>query len=125
MNAISLLTGIAGSSLIFWIVVGAITHARWIQALVNQESNKINQQNSAIEQQGYGVISSISNNFYAKRGFVFGYWDDRIKSDEKLISGAQSPKIFDIAGINLIAFTSVFFLIAASKGLFSALGMVN
>ena len=123
MNGINILSALVGSSLIFWIVIGLITHAKWIQELVQTETDKINKQNLVIEQYGYTSISSTNRKFYAKRGFVFGYWDNDIKSVNKIVSSQDSPKIFDLAGINLIVFTSIFFLIAVSKGFFNIVGI--
>jgi 5-bromo-4-chloroindolyl phosphate hydrolysis protein len=123
MSATDLLSGLVGSSLIFWIVIGAIAHARWIQKLLKTESLKITTQNLAIEQNGYTAIKSSNRRFYAKRGFVYGYWDSKAKSVELTIESQESPKIFDVTGINLIAFTSIFFLIALSKGLFNIIGV--
>ncbi len=123
MNGINILSALVGSSLIFWIVIGLITHAKWIQELVQTETEKINKQNLAIEQYGYTSISSTNRKFYAKRGFVFGYWDNDIKSVNNIVSSQDSPKIFDLAGINLIVFTSIFFLIAVSKGFFNIVGI--
>ena len=123
MNGSNILSALVGSSLIFWIVIGLITHAKWIQELVQTETEKINKQNLAIEQYGYTSISSTNRKFYAKRGFVFGYWDNDIKSVNKIVSSQDSPKIFDLAGINLIVFTSIFFLIAVSKGFFNIVGI--
>lgn len=123
MSATELLSGFVGSSLIFWIVIGAIAHARWIQKLLKTESLKITTQNLAIEQNGYTAIKPSNRRFYAKRGFVYGYWDSEAKSVELTIESQDSPKIFDVTGINLIAFTSIFFLIALSKGLFNIIGI--
>ena len=123
MSATELLSGLVGSSLIFWIVIGAIAHARWIQKLLKTESLKITTQNLAIEQNGYIAIKPSNRRFYAKRGFVYGYWDSEAKSVELAIERQDSPKIFDVTGINLIAFTSVFFLITLSKGLFDLIGV--
>ena len=123
MNGINILSALVGSSLIFWIVIGLITHAKWIQELVQTETEKINKQNLAIEQYGSTSISSTNRKFYAKRGFVFGYWDNDIKSVNNIVSSQDSPKIFDLAGINLIVFTSIFFLIAVSKGFFNIFGI--
>ena len=123
MGAIELLSGLAGSSLIFWVVIGAVAHARWIQDLLNNESSKIDTQNLAIEQHGYVSVKPSNGKFYAKRGFVFGYWDSEPKPNELAIEVRDSPKIFDLAGINLIVFSSVFVLIVVSKGLFSIVGM--
>ena len=118
-----LLSGLVGSSLIFWIVIGAIAHARWIQKLLKSESLKINTQNLAIEQNGYKAIKPSNRKFSAKRVFVYGYWDSEAKLGDLAIESQDSPKIFDVAGINLIALTSIFFLIALSKGLFSIVGI--
>ena len=123
MSATELLSGLVGSSLIFWIVIGAIAHARWIQKLLKTESLKITTQNLAIEQNGYIAVKPSNRRFYAKRGFVYGYWDSEAKSVELAIERQDSPKIFDVTGINLIAFTSVFFLITLSKGLFDLIGV--
>ena len=123
MSAIDLLSGFVGSSLIFWIVIGAIAHARWIQKLLIAESSKINTQSLAIEQNGYIAIKPSNRKFYAKRGFVYGFWESDTKSDELAIENQDSPKIFDVAGINLITLTSIFFLIALSKGLFNIIGI--
>ena len=123
MSATELLSGLVGSSLIFWIVIGAIAHARWIQKLLKTESLKITTQNLAIEQNGYIAVKPSNRRFYAKRGFVYGYWDSEAKSVELAIERQDSPKIFDVTGINLIAFTSVFFLITLSKGLFNLIGV--
>lgn len=123
MSATDLLSGLVGSSLIFWIVIGAIAHARWIQKLLKTESLKITTQNLAIEQNGYIAIKPSNRRFYAKRGFVYGYWDSEAKSVELAIERQDSPKIFDVTGINLIAFTSIFFLITISKGLFNLIGV--
>ena len=123
MPAIELISGLGGSSLIFWIAIGAIAHARWIQKLLKAESLKINTQNLAIEQNGYKAIKPSNRKFYAKRGFVYGYWDSEAKLGDLAIESQDSPKIFDVAGINLIALTSIFFLIALSKGLFSIVGI--
>ena len=123
MSATELLSGFVGSSLIFWIVIGAIAHARWIQKLLKTESLKINTQNLAIEKNGYTAIKPSNRKFYAKRGFVYGYWDSEILSGQLPIKKQDSPKIFDAAGINLIVFTSIFFLIALTKALFNILGI--
>lgn len=123
MSGLDLLSGLVGSSFIFWIVIGLIAHAKWIQKLLKIESLKITTQNLAIEKHGYISIKPSNRRFYAKRGFVYGYWDSETESSELPIEGQDSPKIFNLASINLIAFTSVFFLIAASKGLFSIIGV--
>ena len=123
MSGLDLLSGLVGSSLIFWIVIGSIAHARWFQKLLKIESIKITTQNQAIEKHGYISIKPSNRRFYAKRGFVYSYWDSEVKSNELLIEGQDSPKIFDLTAINLIAFTSVFFLISISKGLFSIIGV--
>ena len=123
MSTMDLLSGLVGSSLIFWIVIGAIAHARWIQKLLKSESLKINTQNLAIEKNGYTAIKPSNRKFYAKRGFVYGYWDSEILSGQLPIKKQDSPKIFDAAGINLIVFTSIFFLIALTKALFNILGI--
>ena len=123
MGAIELLSGLAGSTLIFWVVIGVVAHARWIQNLLNNESSKINTQNLAIEQHGYVSVKPSNGKFYAKRGFVFGYWDSRLTSNQLAIEVRDSPKIFDLAGINLIVSTSIFVLIVVSKGLFSIMGI--
>ena len=123
MSTMDLLSGLVGSSLIFWIVIGAIAHARWIQKLLKSESLKINTQNLAIEKNGYTAIKPSNRKFYAKRGFVYGYWDSEILSGQLPIKKQDSPKIFDAAGINLIVFTSIFFLIALTKALFHILGI--
>ena len=123
MSATDLLSGLVGSSLIFWIVIGAIAHARWIQKLLKTELLKITTQNLAIEQNGYIAIKPSNRRLYAKRGFVYGYWDSEAKSVELAIERQDSPKIFDVTGINLIAFTSIFFLITISKGLFNLIGV--
>lgn len=123
MGTMDLLSGLVGSSLIFWIVIGAIAHARWIQKLLKSESLKINTQNLAIEKNGYTAIKPSNRKFYAKRGFVYGYWDSEILSGQLPIKKQDSPKIFDAAGINLIVFTSIFFLIALTKALFNILGI--
>ena len=123
MPIIELISGLGGSSLIFWIALGAIAHARWIQKLLKTESLKINTQNLAIEKNGYAAIKPSNRKFYAKRGFVYGYWESEALSGQLTIKSQDSPKIFDVASINLIAFTSIFFLIALSKGLFSIVGI--
>ena len=123
MPIIELISGLGGSSLIFWIAIGAIAHARWIQKLLKAESLKINTQNLAIEKNGYTAIKPSNRKFYAKRGFVYGYWDSEILSGQLPIKKQDSPKIFDAAGINLIVFTSIFFLIALTKALFNILGI--
>lgn len=121
MSTMDLLSGLVGSSLIFWIVIGAIAHARWIQKLLKAESLKINTQNLAIEKNGYTAIKPSNRKFYAKRGFVYGYWDSEAITVELAIENHDSPKIFDVAGINLVIFTSIFFLIVSTKGLFNIL----
>ena len=100
-----------------------IAHARWIQKLLIAESLKINTQSLAIEQNGYIAIKPSNRKFYAKRGLVYGFWESDAKSDELTIENQESPKIFDVAGINLITLTSIFFLIALSKGLFNIIGI--
>jgi hypothetical protein len=61
----------------------------------------------------------------AKKGFVVAYWDDINKSFSGERSGQveRSPLVFDIAVINLVAFTSICMLVFVSKGLFHSLGL--
>ena len=114
-----------GFAAIVWICIGIKTHASWVQSVFRQESAKISQQNSLIDQYGYGALASRTQ-LVAKKGFVFGYWDGNDQSDvvsapsERL----QSPLIFKLVNISLVSFTSIAVLIVLGKGLFAGIGIL-
>ena len=122
MDILNVLVGIAG---IFWVVTGIRTHSDWIQSIFLNERKKIRQQKNIISEFGYSSLNT-RNKLEAKNGLVFAYWDKPVK-DQK-IEGPnekiESPIIFQLVSLNLITSTSILFLIALSRGLFSILGLI-
>ena len=111
-----MLSALVGVSLAFWVMIGLFSHANWFQNAFRRESEKIDRQQLVVT--GSGSLS-------AKKGFVVAYWDDINQSISGDRSGQaeRSPLIFDIAAINLVAFTSICMLVFVSKGFFHSLGL--
>ena len=118
------LSALIGVSLIFWFTIGFFSHVNWFQNAFRREAEKIDRQQLA--SQGQSQIVSGAGSLSAKKGFVLAYWDDINQSFSPGSSGQaeRSPVIFDIAAINLVAFTSICMLVFVSKGLFHSLGMM-
>ena len=122
MDILNVLVGI---TTIFWIATGIKTHSDWIQSIFVNESKKIRQQTEIISEFGYSALNTRKT-LEAKKGLVFAYWDKPVR-DQK-IEGPneqmESPIIFQLVSLNLITSTSILFLIALSRGLFSILGLI-
>ena len=122
MDILNVLVGITG---IFWVVTGIRTHSDWIQSIFLNERKKIRQQKNIISEFGYSSLNT-RNKLEAKKGLVFACWDKPVR-DQK-IEGPnekiESPIIFQLVSLNLITSTSILFLIALSRGLFSILGLI-
>ena len=112
-------------SLIFWIAAGIKAHSDWIQSIFIAESKKIRQQAEVISQLGYGSLKT-RNKLEVKKGLVFAYWDTPLgkQKQEELPEQMQSPIIFQLVSLSLIAGTSILLLIVMSKGLFSVIGLI-
>lgn len=121
MDILNVLVGITS---IFWIAAGIRTHSDWIQSICINESKKNRQQTEIISEFGYGSLNA-RNKLEAKKGLVFAYWDSPLgkQKNEALPEQMQSPIIFKLVSLNLIAGTSILFLIVMSKGLFSIIGL--
>ena len=117
-----MLSALVGVSLAFWFMIGLFSHASWFQNAFRRESEKIDRQQLQSQSQ---VVVTGAGNLSAKKGFVVAYWDDINKSFSGERSGQveRSPLVFDIAVINLVAFTSICMLVFVSKGLFHSLGL--
>ena len=118
------LSALIGVSLVFWVVIGLFSHANWFQNAFRREVEKIDRQQLASQSQSQIVTGPGS--LTVKKGFVLAYWDDINQSFSSGASdqGERSPIVFDIAAINLVAFTSICMLVFVSKGLFHSLGMM-
>ena len=116
------LSVIGGLSFVIWIAVGILLHANWIQNIFKLETLKINSQRKIIREYGYESISP-ARDLEARKGFVFGYWNDESVSNSVGLDNGRSPRIFQIVNLNLIAITSAFALIIVSRGLFTLLGV--
>ena len=121
MAAINVLVGLTA---IVWVVIGIRTHANWIENVFKQESQKIKQQQNAIERYGYGAVSN-TNKLTLKKGFVFGYWgnNDSGLSNETSVAIEKSPVIFKAVNASLIMITSCALLIVFSKGFLTGIGV--
>ena len=121
MDVINVLVGLTA---IVWVVIGIKTHANWIENVFKQESQKINQQQNAIQRYGYGAVSN-TNKLTLKKGFVFGYWGnkDSDASNEASVSIEKSPVIFKVVNASLIMITSCALLIVFSKGFLTGIGV--
>ena len=119
-----MLSALIGVSLIFWFTVGFFSHVNWFQNAFRREAEKIDRQQRA--SQGQSQILASSGSLTAKKGFVLAYWDDINQAFSRggSVQADRSPLIFDIAAINLVAFTSVCMLVFVSRGLFHALGLM-
>ena len=117
-----MLSALIGISLIFWFTIGFFSHVSWFQNAFRREAEKIDRQQLASQSQIVTGAGSLS----AKKGFVLAYWDDINQSFSSSASGQaeRSPLVFDIAAINLVAFTSICILIFVSRGLFHSLGLM-
>jgi|TARA_B100000073_G_scaffold79431_1_gene60319 hypothetical protein len=117
-----MLSALVGVSLAFWFMIGLFSHASWFQNAFRRESEKIDRQQLQSQSQ---VVVTGAGSLSAKKGFVVAYWDDINKSFSGERSGQveRSPLVFDIAVINLVAFTSICMLVFVSKGLFHSLGL--
>ena len=118
------LSALIGVSLIFWFTIGFFSHVSWFQNAFRREAEKIDRQQLA--SQGQSQIVTGGGSLSAKKGFVVAYWDD---INQSFSSGAskqaeRSPLVFDIAAINLVAFTSICMLVFVSRGLFHSLGIM-
>lgn len=122
MNLLDILVGLGA---IFWIVIGIRTHSDWIQSVFINESKKIQKQAIVINEFGYGTLNT-RNKLAAKKGLVFAYWEipTEYQEDQETSEHLKSPFIFQLVNLNLIAGTSILFLIALSKGLFASLGLI-
>ena len=121
-SSMDFLSALVGVSLVFWVAVGLIKHAEWFQNAFQKESAKIEwQQNTGSTQ-----FSTSSRKLSTKKGFVFAYWDGAGQSQatESSLKPPQSPAIFDIAAINLVAFTSICMLVFVSKGFMHSLNLL-
>ena len=116
------LSALIGVSLIFWFTIGFFSHVSWFQNAFRREAEKIDRQQLA--SQGQSQIVTGGGSLTAKKGFVLAYWDDINQSFSTSTSGnaERSPLVFDIAAINLVAFTSICMLVFVSKGLLHSLG---
>ena len=121
MEAINVLVGLTA---IVWIVIGIKTHANWIENVYQQESQKIKKQQAAIQRYGQGAASN-TNKLTLKKGFVFGYWDnkDQEVSNDVSVAIGKSPVIFKAVNASLIMITSCALLIVFSKGLLTGIGV--
>ena len=121
MDVINVLVGLTA---IVWVVIGIKTHANWIENVFKQESQKITQQQNAIERYGYGAVSN-TNKLTLKKGFVFGYWGnkDLDVSNEGSVAIEKSPVIFKAVNASLIMITSCALLIVFSKGFLTGIGV--
>ena len=119
-----MLSAVVGVSLIFWVTVGFFSHVNWFQNAFGREAEKIDRQR--VESQTQSQVLTGSGSLTARKGFVVAYWDDINKafSPGSSQQSERSPVIFDIAAINLVAFTSVCMLVFVSKGLFHSLGLM-
>ena len=118
------LSALIGISLIFWFTIGFFSHVSWFQNAFRREAEKIDRQQLA--SQGQSKIVTAGGSLTAKKGFVLAYWDDINQSFSSSASGQaeRSPLVFDIAAINLVAFTSICILVFVSRGLFHSLGLM-
>ncbi|WP_114994587.1 hypothetical protein [Synechococcus sp. UW179A] len=118
-----MLSALIGVSLIFWFTVGFFSHVNWFQNAFRREAEKIDRQQ--IGSQSKSQILTGSGSLTAKKGFVLAYWDDinQAFSASGSDQAERSPVVFDIAAINLVAFTSICMLVFVSKGLFHSLGL--
>lgn len=121
MDVINVLVGLTA---IVWVVIGIKTHANWIENVFKQESQKINQQQLAINQYGYAAISNPSK-LTLKKGFVFGYWGNKEteSTNDLTPSVEKSPLIFKAVNASLIMITSCALLIVFSKGFLTGIGV--
>ena len=119
-----MLSALIGVSLIFWFTVGFFSHVNWFQNAFRREAEKIDRQR--IASRGQSQIVTGAGSLTAKKGFVIAYWDDINQSFSAggTEQAEKSPVIFDIAAINLVAFTSVCMLVFVSRGLFHSLGIM-
>ena len=119
-----MLSALIGVSLIFWFTIGFFSHVSWFQNAFRREAEKIDRQQLASQSQSQIVTGAGS--LTAKKGFVLAYWDDINQSFSTSTSGKaeRSPLVFDIAAINLVAFTSICMLVFVSKGLLHSLGLI-
>lgn len=119
-----MLSALIGISLIFWFTVGFFSHVSWFQNAFRREAEKIDRQQ--IASQGQSQVLTGSGSLTAKKGFVLAYWDDINQSFSAGSSdqAERSPIVFDIAAINLVAFTSICMLLFVSRGLFHSLGLM-
>ena len=122
MDILNVLVGVTA---IFWIAAGIKTHSDWIQSIFVNESKKIRQQIEIISEFGYGALNT-RNTLEVKKGLVFAYWDKPLgkQKNEGTPEQMQSPLIFQLVSLNLIAGTSIALLIVLSRGLFSILGLI-
>ena len=118
------LSALIGVSLIFWFTIGFLSHVSWFQNAFRREAEKIDRQQLA--SQGQSQIVTGGGSLTAKKGFVLAYWDDINQSFSSGVSqnAESSPIVFDIAAINLVAFTSICILVFVSRGLFHSLGLM-
>ena len=114
-----------GFAAIVWICIGIKTHANWVQSVFREESAKISQQNSLINEYGYRALANRTQ-LVVKKGFVFGYWDgnDQLDAFEASSERLQSPLIFKLVNINLVSCTSIAVLVVIAKGLFVGIGIL-
>ena len=119
-----MLSAVVGVSLIFWVTVGFFSHVNWFQDAFGREAEKIDRQQ--VRSQTQSQVVTGAGSLTAKKGFVVAYWDDINQAFSRggSVQAERSPLIFDIAAINLVAFTSVCMLVFVSRGLFHALGLM-
>jgi len=113
------------TSLMFWASIGIFTHIEWFESIFRHESDVVARIQSVTSTSATRSNHNDST-LTSRKGFVFAYWDEgrgHRLSVARSIEQEQSPLIFNLASLGLVAFTSVFFLIVVSKGLIHALGL--
>ncbi len=113
------------TSLMFWASIGIFTHIEWFESIFRRESDVVARIQSVTSTSATRSNHNDST-LTSRKGFVFAYWDEgrgHRLSVARSIEQEQSPLIFNLASLGLVAFTSVFFLIVVSKGLIHALGL--
>ena len=121
----SILNVMVCTSLMFWASIGIFTHVEWFESIFRRESDVVARIQSVTSTSATRSNHNDST-LTSRKGFVFAYWDEGLGhrlSVARSIEQEQSPLIFNLASLGLIAFTSVFFLIVVSKGLIHALGL--
>ena len=113
------------TSLMFWTSIGIFTHIEWFESVFRRESDVVARLQGVMSTSATRLNHNDST-LTSRKGVVFAYWDEgrgNRLSAARSIEQEQSPLIFNLASLGLVAFTSVFFLIVVSKGLIHALGL--